>query len=109
MLSLALPLMLAAAPAPADTIDADARCVTTFAYLVGTTKDEGAKTAGVSALIYFVGKLKGADANLSVEAAIRGVAPKMASMQSDLSRCLDEFRAMGTELSAAGAALQAKP
>lgn len=112
MLSLALPLLLGlAAPAPAPPpSDADARCLAVFAYLAGTVTDPAGKQSAVSGVAYFVGKLKGVNANVGIESTLRRIYTADPDVvTADRARCVAELTAMGNELSAAGKSISANP
>ncbi|HEX4695055.1 hypothetical protein [Sphingomonas sp.] len=110
MLSLALPLLLGTAAAPPPPSDADARCLAVFAYLAGTVTDPAGKQSAVTGVAFFVGKLKGVNENVGIEATLRRVYTSDANVvNADRARCIAELTAMGSELSAAGKSITANP
>lgn len=111
MLALTLPLMFAATPVPpAVPNEADARCLAVFAYAAGTVQDAAGKQSAIGGVLYFMGKLKGIDPAFPLEATMRRIytgSPDF--MTTDRDRCAAELIAVGTELTAAGDAIKAKP
>jgi hypothetical protein len=110
MLSLLLPLTLAATPAASATIYspadiADARCMAVFAVMADGSEPT-AKQAGVMGMIYFVGKLVGRNPTVDLEAILRSVAPDAAKDAATyLPTCGAELQTVGHKMTVAGEAL----
>ena len=117
MLSMLIPVMLAAAaastPVPADV--ADVRCVAVFSTLAGdgipdvqlTEEQKG----GLAALVmYYVGKLEGRGNGINIELALlRELAPEDAIdrlVREDLPRCGKETESQGALLTELGKRLE---
>ena len=107
MLSLLLPLMLAAAPAAnyAPNDIADARCLAVFA-LMADGSEPAIKQAGAFGTIYFVGKLVGRNPKIDLEAILRAGAPDAEkNITSYRQTCGAELQAVGQKMTIAGQSL----
>ena len=102
---IALPLLLAAAPAPvpafaADDMD-DIRCIAVLTMLVGQKVMTTEKAAG--SLIYYVGKLKGRHADVDLNAVgIAALAIPQDEVERNRPRCGAELIALGSEMQKVG-------
>ena len=99
---LALPLLLAALPAPemsaADT--SDARCLVTFAVVLGREKtDLNVINFAKLGVYYFQGKLRGRSPDLDLKAATNEVLTYLTGhLDDEKVRCSRELQAAGQAL-----------
>lgn len=109
---LILPLLVAAAPIAFTGADiTDAQCVAAFSLAVdgaSRSDDAAAKQSLAMGAIYFVGKLKGRNPTLDLEAILRTVSAGVTkNSASTLQRCVVEFRTVGQDMITIGRALSA--
>jgi hypothetical protein len=94
---------------PTPSIDADTSCfVATLTML--ESPDPAVSAAGQVALMYWLGKIDGADPTLDLEVRIAEIAPTMTReiVARELIRCGGEMMARGREVQEMGARLAAR-
>lgn len=109
MLSIVLPLLLAAAPQPAparfSAADiADAQCFVAIGFLMGDKEET--KQSAMTASVYFYAKIIGRDPSADIEGLLRAVAEDARKNATTYgARCATELDVMSDKLANAGAAL----
>ena len=109
MLSLALPLMVAIAPATTfSTVEiSDGSCLAAFS-LLASTGDKEKVNAALPGAYYFIGKLFARNTTLELTTLLRLVAPDVKrNYAGELQRCSAEVRVKAEALIASGQALSA--
>ena len=91
----------------------DLRCIATASTLQRLNELRGENADRRASLLaftlYYVGKVKGAEPDIDLAAAIRGLAPmprEPDAMDAIVKSCLEEFRQVGDQLKAAGKNVQ---
>ncbi len=118
MISVLLPVILAAAATPASVAAdvADVRCVAIFSTLVGDgipeVKLSDEQKSGLGSMVmYYVGKLEGRGNGVNIEAALKRELGSDATLErlirEDLPRCGNEAEAQGNALTQMGKNLEA--
>ena len=106
LLALALPGLLALAPAHAQDdaagdLEGDLRCVALLAVAVANT--QGESRANITAgLMYFVGRIDGIAPGIDLKTELQRIAGTMADPAADMTRCGAILTAKGQELIAIG-------
>ena len=106
----AISVIAAAAPASAGASPADVRCLVSAVSMMQST-DQGQKTIGLMASLYFIGKAYGAPDHEDFKAVMETEARRMtaADIAAELKRCGDELNRNGAEVQAVGRSLATPP
>jgi len=112
-IAIALLLLGSAAQAgqqsPETAEDRDGRCLAVFS-LAASSEDKDTQEGGKIGAIFFAGKLRGRNPSVDFEKILRRAIPALEIKGGDDGeRCGAELTAMGTAMTAAGAALQKSP
>lgn len=90
---------------------ADAACIAITAAGLALNKDEALRPGLMSSIAYYIGRIRGRSPAYDLEAGIRAQLSRLqnGAAVAEATRCSEELKTMGEEMTAIGRSLQANP